>query len=425
MRNHHYLPFFAFIIVFSTSSCILKKQASDNWARHTTYMIPEKKVIQLSAEQKQFVDRNNTFGCRLFHEVQQLVPEKSVIVSPLSVTYLLGMLNAGAEGQTRDEITSLLGFGEDRDAINAFCKKMLTEAPFVDSGVTVETANAINLNSAAGITLQKDYEKTVSDNYFAQIEALNFGKDSSKKKINDWCKKHTQGMIPSIIDELDPTMMMVVLNAIYFKATWNQKFDPKDTRTTDFTQLDGKKTKKKLMHRNAYAEYGFNDDFSILALPYGDKGYCMYVLLPQEGKSTDDIISRLDGDKVNGAIRDMYRAEVDILLPLFTTESDTKLNDVLSKMGMPNAFAPNANFSKISNVPLYVSEMKQKAKIEVNEEGTKASAVTVAEMALGSAIGGQLTRPKKVDFHADRPFIYLIREMSTGTIFFMGKYIGV
>jgi serpin B len=121
----------------------------------------------------------------------------------------------------------------------------------------------------------------------------------------------------------------------------------------------------------------------------------------------------------------MYRAEVDILLPLFTTESDTKLNDVLSKMGMPNAFAPNANFSKISNVPLYVSEMKQKAKIEVNEEGTKASAVTVAEMALGSAIGGQLTRPKKVDFHADRPFIYLIREMSTGTIFFMGKYIGV
>ncbi len=360
-------------LVLSTTSCSVLKRHSDDWTRNTTYMIPEHKEIQLTAEQQQYVTKNNTFGCRLFSEVVNGKPEKSAIVSPLSVTYLLGMLNAGAEGTTRQEITDVMGFGDDRDALNTFCKKMLKEAPLADSGVTVEVANALHVNSGQGIKLQRDYESTVTDCYEASVEALDFGKDSSKNKINSWCSKHTHGMIPSIIDKLDAGTLMVALNAIYFKATWNEPFDPKDTRQADFTLADGRKVKRQLMHRHAYAQYSQNEDFAMLCLPYGDKGYCMYVLLPQPGKTTGDIIRQLDDERIRKALRQQYKAEVDILLPAFTTESDTELNDVLKKMGMPTAFAPRADFSRISNAPLYIGSMKQKAKIEVNEEGTTAT----------------------------------------------------
>ena len=424
MKQHSiYLTAVMSALVLSATSCSVLKRHSDDWTRNTTYMIPEHKEIQLTAEQQQYVTKNNTFGCRLFSEVVNGKPKESAIVSPLSVTYLLGMLNAGAEGTTRQEITDVMGFGDDRDALNTFCKKMLKEAPFADSGVTVEVANALHVNSGQGIKLQRAYENTVTDCYEASVEALDFGKDSSKKMINSWCSKHTHGMIPSIIDKLDAGTLMVALNAIYFKATWNEPFDPKDTRQADFTLPDGRKVKRQLMHRHAYAQYSQNEDFAMLCLPYGDKGYCMYVLLPQIGKTTGDIIRQLDEERIRKALRQQYKAEVDILLPAFTTESDTELNDVLKKMGMPTAFAPRADFSRISNAPLYIGSMKQKAKIEVNEEGTKASAVTVAEMLLGSAAGPSL-QPQKVDFHADRPFVYLIREMSTGALFFLGQYLG-
>ena len=184
MKQHSiYLTAVMTALVLSTSSCSVLKRHSDDWTRNTTYMIPEHKEIQLTAEQQQYVTKNNTFGCRLFSEVVNGKPEESAIVSPLSVTYLLGMLNAGAEGTTRQEITDVMGFGDDRDALNTFCKKMLKEAPLADSGVTVEVANALHVNSGQGIKLQRAYENTVTDCYEASVEALDFGKDSSKKII--------------------------------------------------------------------------------------------------------------------------------------------------------------------------------------------------------------------------------------------------
>ncbi len=400
-------------------------------------MLPELRPITLTAEQQQMRDNNNEFACRLFRTVnEQKEGNGSLIVSPISVTYMLGMLNTGADGQTRQQIADVLGLGGSVTEINEYCKKMIDEAPRVDPSVTVQIANCIDVNSALGITLVPQFKTDMQNYYNAQIEALDFTKSSSLDKINSWCKKNTDGMIPSILDRLSPNAAMCLLNAIYFKATWTEKFDPKDTRDMDFTMPDGSTSQHKMMHRKALAAYDKNDLCEMLYLPYGSNGYGMYVLLPVEGKTVDDVIQGLSADAVKQQLFNMDDHVVDILMPRFTTSSETMLDKVLPAMGMIRAFNPYyAEFPNMAqgqqsaddpnmehNRNLYVSMMKQKAKIEVNEEGTKASAVTIAEM--GFTAAPPPPQYQQVDFHATRPFVYYIVETSTRSIFFMGTYCG-
>ena len=387
-------------------------------------MLPDIKPIQLTVEQLQMRDNRNDFACRLFQTInEQIDDDSSRIVSPLSVTYLLGMLNTGADGQTRQQITDVMGLGSSVQEINEYCKKMIDEAPLVDPNVTVHIANCIDVNSALGISLIPQYKTDMQQYYKAQIDALDFTKSSSLDIINNWCKNNTGGMIPTILDNLSPNAVMYLMNAIYFKATWTEKFDPKDTRDMNFTMPDRSTVKRKLMHRKALALYGKNELCEMLCLPYGGNSYSMYVLLPVEGKTVDDVIQNLSPEGLEQQLYDMSAHEVDIMIPRFTTSTETLLNDILSAMGMPLAFQPyNAEFPHMAQgMNLYVSKMKQRAKIEVNEEGTKAAAVTIAETRYTSAGPVQY---QQVDFHATHPFLYLILEESTRSIFFIGTYSG-
>jgi serpin B len=396
---------------------------SDN-GEEVVDMLPKLRPITLTAEQQQMRDNNNEFACRLFRTVnEQKEGNGSLIVSPISVTYMLGMLNTGADGQTRQQIADVLGLGGSVTEINEYCKKMIDEAPRVDPSVTVQIANCIDVNSALGITLVPQFKTDMQNYYNAQIEALDFGKSSSLDKINNWCKKNTDGMIPSILDRLSPAAAMYLLNAIYFKATWTEKFDPKDTRDMDFTMPDGSTRQHKMMHRKALAAYDKNDLCEMLYLPYGSNGYGMYVLLPVEGKTVDDVIQGLSAEGVQEQLFEMGPHEVDILMPRFTTSNETLLEQVLSSMGMPLAFTQYAEFPNMAQGKnLFVSMMKQKAKIEVNEDGTKASSVTISQM--GETAPPPAPQYLQVDFHATRPFVYYIIESSTRSIFFMGCYCG-
>ena len=387
------------------------------------YMLPEKKPIQLSAEQKQMRDNNNEFAWRLFQTMQEQKSDTSTVLSPISVTYMLGMLNAGAAGTTRDEITATLGFGSDPNAVNEYCKKMIEEAPNVDPAATVKIANCINVNSAMGLSLLKQYVNDMTNYYSAQVEALDFTKSSTLEKINKWCSKNTDGMIPSILDELHPDAAMCLLNAIYFNADWTEKFDVNDTRNSSFTLPDGSIVTRELMHRKAIAQGCESELCSLLRIPFGSGGYSMYVMLPTEGKTTGDLIRDMSQQELTEHLDaiDMTPQEVDILMPRFEIMSDIDLIDVLKTMGIESAFTTSADFSNMSNASLFVSMMKQKAKIEVNEDGAKASAVTIA-MAGFTSPGPQLY--EKAEFHANRPFLYFILEESTRSIFFIGTYCG-
>ena len=177
-----------------------------------------------------------------------------------------------------------------------------------------------------------------------------------------------------------------------------------------------------MMHRNANYYYTSNEVYSAVTLPYGSGAYSMTVLLPNDGKFVDDVKKCLNTDSIASLRRNMEECLVDLKLPRFTTEMKLSLKDIISKLGAPSMFdASRADFSSFANGNVYVSEMLQKAKIEVSEEGTKAAAVTMGMVKLTSM---RPQEPRRVDFHCDRPFVYMIQDNYTGAILFMGQFTG-
>ena len=385
------------------------------------------KDIKLTESQHKMSDCNNDFACNLFRTISKQ-KHGSIVISPISVSYLLGMLNEGADGETRRQITDVLGLDGSVEEINKYFKKMIDEAPYVDSTVTIKTANCIYNNSAMHIRLIPQYQADMQKYYDAQVDMLDFTEPSNVDIINRWCDTHTDGMIPKILNPLEfkADAAMYLLNAVYFKATWTTEFDPEETRDMKFTKQDGSTVKRKMMHLETKAAYGKNELCEMLCLPYGNRGYSMYVLLPHKGKTIKEIIQSLSTQKLEQMRHEMTTSDVDVLLPRFTTDSETALTGVLSAMGMPRAFGIRAEFPNMAQDhkdDLFVSMIKQKARIEVEEEGTKAAAVTIAEMSLKCVLLDE-EKPKIVEFHAKRPFVYYIIENSTGTIYFMGTYCG-
>jgi serpin B len=236
-------------------------------------------------------------------------------------------------------------------------------------------------------------------------------------------------MIPEILkeSELSPDALLVLMNAIYFKATWTEKFDSKDTRNETFTTANGEQQQLPMMHRKARIMSAQNDVYTTIELPYGSgTRWSMTVMLPNDGKTIDDIIQSLSSDTWRQVHRSSRTVIADIKIPRFTTKFETDLVKPLTAMGAPSMFDGSvAEFPHISTNykhDLYVALMKQKAAIEVDEEGTKASAVTIAEVKDESA--GPSPEPKKIDFHCNRPFVYVIQEYSSGVVFFVGTFRG-
>ncbi len=424
------------LFLFATLAAALMGCSKSNDDDEVINMLPDTRAVELTQEQRSFVDQNMDFSFNLFRAVNQIADsKKSSILSPISVTYVMGMLNDGAAGQTAKEITSVLGFGEDNSkAVNEFCKALIEQAPKTDPSVTLEIANTVIANKKLDVKFETQYEKNMNDYYNAEISRLDFSKQTDAlKEINGWCNKKTHGMIPEILKagELSPSALLVLMNAIYFKATWTEKFNVADTRTETFTTQSGQKKSMPMMHRKAAACYGGNDVCTMLNLPYGSGNkWSMMILLPNEGKTVNDVINSLSKTTWQELTyyKNTWDPIVDIKIPRFTTEFETDLISPLSNLGAPTMFIPRqAEFPNISTnykKDLYVSLMKQKAAIEVSEEGTKASAVTIAEMDMACYIPPIQERPMNVDFHCNRPFVYIIQESSTGAIFFLGTYRG-
>ena len=398
-------------------------------------MYTESQPIQLTQAQQVFVNDNNTFTLNFLKTVNETDRSgKSFIYSPLSITYVLGMVNDAATGQTEQELEQALGFHQGGiNAVNDYCKNLIDNLPKVDNKVTLNIANAIFLNK--NYTLKPQFTQDMQTYYNAKAEALDFGAPETLDHINGWAKEKTNGMIPNILDEIDPYMVSYLLNAIYFKADWASKFDKNNTKTESFTTDNGK-TELPLMHQNVLINYVNNGVYSAIKMPYGNGYWDMTVMLPEDGKTTDDIISQLSSRGFNdvegfcGTMGGVFKPyEVDLKLPRYETESDTKdvptgLTGLLQKMGINRIFDGSlAEIPNMANAHVYISMMRQKAKIKVNEEGSEAAAVTVAGITFTSYINEPVQYPKAV-FHANRPFVYVIREASSGVILFVGKFTG-
>ena len=375
----------------------------------------ESKYISLSEQEMQLVSSNNDFAFNLFRKVDT---DESHILSPLSITYALGMLNNGATGKTQQEINTTLGFGDaGADAINAFCKKLLEESPSLDKGTKVLIGNTIYTNK--GYTLKPKFVKTAKEFYDATPECRDFYDGKTLGVINQWASDHTNQMIQKVLDEktFNPDAVSYLLNAIYFKGTWMDKFNKDRTKEALFNGKD----KVMMMQQEHKFQYADNDLYQSVRLPYGNGAYCMTVLLPHEDKSIEDVLNSLNSESWANNGYQMEEYIVDLKLPRFETTTDMELNKIMKELGVARAFTREAEFDEFCNTHTQIGLMKQVAKVKLDEEGTEAAAVTVIETMKSSAVP---RKPERVEFHANRTFLYVITEESTGAIFFIGEFTG-
>ncbi len=381
----------------------------------------ERKDIVLTRAQMEMVRANNAFALDLFARTAKDASGESFLISPLSVTYALGMVDNGAKGKTQEEINTVLGYKESSvEGLNSFCKTLLAEGAKVDPSTTIEIANTAVVSKS--VPLLPAFTEAVESSYDAKVIYKDFAKEDVVGFINSWCKEKTHGMIPSILDDpLDPGTVAHFLNAIYFKGIWSSQFKKSDTSKEKFVREDGSTLKVDMMHQKAAFSVCVGKGYTSVILPYGNKAYRMTVLLPDESSSVADLMKGLTAESLDPKC--FYDAEeVDLKLPAFESEFKIDFSDILSDMGMPTAFSPLADFSAMTTAQVCISQVLHKAKIKVDETGSEAAAVTDVTMKETSA--GPGSEPKVFTFHADHPFIYAITEVSTGAIFFIGQYSG-
>ena len=369
------------------------------------------KEIELAEGEQELINSNNDFAFNLFRKARG---DKSKILSPLSITFALGMLNNGADGETLKEINQTLGFGEaGADAINAFCQKMLKESNTLDEKTKALIANTIFMNEGMGYHLQEGFMDKVNTYYDAQPQNRNFADGETMDVINQWASDHTMGMIPEVLkeDSFNPDAVSYLLNALYFKGVWSSPFRKEDTQDEPF----GGGEEVPMMHKDVGLRYAENDLYQAVRLPYGNGAYRMDIFLPREDKTVGEVLETLNGS--NWQPEYEYKS-LDLKLPRFETSTFQPLVKEMSELGMPTAFSEYAEFPYFCNSPCYISQMFQVAKIKLDEEGTEAAAVTVI------GVDGTSMPPIPVPFHANRPFLYIISEQSTSAIFFIGQYTG-
>ncbi|MCR5709666.1 MAG: serpin family protein [Bacteroidales bacterium] len=379
--------------------------------------------ISLTTKQAGFVQTGNKFAMDLIAKVDSYAvaqKDDDWFISPLSLQIALGMLLNGAQGETAAELCKMLGYGEsDVAELNKWCSLMLDQLPNIDKKTKLKLADAIFYNKR--YTLKTPFRNTVGTWYDAELQALDFTKaKASADIINKWCDKQTEGMVPHVLDEVDAGAIAYLVNALYFKSQWTEKFSKGDTGSENFTTAKGSKKKVKMMKLDGKSfTYGETDRTQAVSLPYGNGAYSMTVILPKNGYNVHDIAASLG---TPGTYTLGYRTEVDLWLPRFETKYHIVLNDVLQSLGMKLSFAPGkADFKAMCDQASHVDFVQQDTAIKVDEEGSEAAAVTVIGVNGAAAI---IFEPQKATFHADHPFIYLIQEKSTGVTLFAGIYTG-
>ena len=403
--------FFVVAVALMTAAC-----SSDDVAGQAPEPVVCPGAIELTRGEEDLVAQNNDFAFRLAQV--GLEAGKSQMLSPISITYALGLLNNGAAGQTQQQINQVLGF-QDVEAANVFCQKMLAAAPQLDPGTQVKIANTLFMNK--GYSLKPDFIEKAANYYQADPQTRDFHDGQTLDVINQWASDHTEKMIDKVLNgnNFNPDAASYLLNAIYFKGEWTNKFEKNETYDELFTTTN---QKLPTMHQRGAFTYAETDELQALQLPYGNGAYAMTILLPRPDKSLASLLESLTAESWKYILAGKSLMDVEIKLPVFETQTNKDLVAIMSKLGMPDAFIEDrAQFPGFCDVPTFISMMLQSSCIKVNEDGTEAAAVTIIGMDGVDAPGPE---PTYIPFYATRPFLYVISQQATGAIFFIGQFAG-
>ena len=391
--------------------------------------VPTEQITKVSLDetQKGYVEAGNRMAFRFLGEMFE---NKNLVCSPLSLQYALAMTANGASGQTRQEIIDFLGYGEEGiDALNEYSKTLLEQLPAVDLDVTLKVTDALLVNDR--FPLLPSFKTTVENHYYAAVDNMDFTDPSLiAARINEWASRSTDGFIDKVLEpsEISPDAVAYIMNALYFKAKWagsedDPMFKSDRTKPEDFHLSGGKTVKVDMMRNMRYHQYAEMDGYKVLVLPYANYMFNMYILLPDEN-DINGLVDKLKttawSDILNSIKRD---AEVFVRLPKFEIENKYNLNEALQTLGVERPFQSglaefDMMFQPKDGYYYWIGKVIQKARIKVSEKGTEAGAVTVVEMEGAMEAPGE--EHKKVYFHADHPFVFIIGEKTSGTILFEG-----
>jgi serpin B len=374
------------------------------------------KPIELSVKQSEKANTDNQFSFAMFKEVSAM-NGANTFFSPLSLNMALGMLYNGASGDTRSEMAKALGMADFTDVeINEYYQKISQSLLKIDPLTDIGIANSIWYRD--GLPVKQPFIETNKKYFDAEVRALDFSRSDAADIINKWCADKTKDRIKEIIaNPIREDVMMYLINALYFKSKWQFEFDKAQTKQDNFTKADNQTKTVNMMEQTTSLPYYVDEHLQCVEMPYGNQAFSMVAILPSNNTSIEQLIEYLDNTTWQNVVDNLHEMNVWLKLPRFKIECELPLKDPVFNAGMKLIF--EGGFANISDMDLFVSSIKQKTFVEVNEEGTEAAAVTVIEVGVTSAGTGMSSPP--VQFFADRPFLYLIKEKSTGVILFVGR----
>lgn len=364
-------------------------------------------------------ERGSDLGIQVFQQVARSKPLENVVLSPHGVASILGMLLPGAQGETRKQLLS--GLRYKKNGPYRMLKKLHKTLTAKSNQDVVLIANA--MFSQKGFPMEDAFLEANRANFQCESRGLDFSDpQAAADQINEWVNNKTKGHIPSLIkaDMLDPALTrLVALNSIYFKGLWKSRFQPENTKMRAFTAGDGNVYKVPMMSQLSVFNIGVATTpqglkYKVIELPYHGNTVSMLIVLPSdEDTPLSRVVPHISTATVHSWTKMMHSRKVRLLIPKFSADAEVDLEAPLAALGITDMFNQDkADFSHLSTEPVHVSKALQKAKVIVNEDGTKAAAATTAVL---------LTRSSPPWVSVDRPFLFLIRHNPTGTILFMGQ----
>ena len=362
---------------------------------------------------KYIVKENNKFAFDFFKEVASFETKSNYMVSPVSLSLALGMVYNGTNGETKTAFDQVLNYNAPLLEVNQFNKNLINKLSSNADGSVMEIANSIWIKKK--FPVKKEFINLNKDYYYAKVQNLDFNNPAAVVTINNWVSNKTHEKIPSIIDNISSREVLFLINVLYFNANWKNRFNVKDTHSDSFYKNETETIQVEMMKIKEKIKYFQNELFSSIILPYEKDKFSMVILLPNEQKSTKDIISNLSAENWGNWLNNYNSEKITVTIPKFKLDYKNKLNAELISIGLSIAFTDDADFNGISDTQLLITSVLQKTFIDVNEKGTEAAAAT--SIGIGTTSIG--IEPKS--FYANKPFIYVIKENVTGSICFIGK----
>lgn len=372
-------------------------------------------AIQLTLKQKEVVESANKFAFDLF--VPIITGEKgaeNMMISPFSVTSALSMTLNGAGGETFNAIRHALRYdGRPIAEINETYQKLMKDMVPVDPRVILEIANSVWVEKK--LTVKQPFIDLLKTWYLAEAKNIDASDPGAVKMVNGWIEDKTHDKIQKMLVSLDPDLAMLLINAVYFNGKWRHQFDKDNTSEKPFFITPDSHVPVPMMFQHESLAVTYANNSTLIELPYGQGNYSMVVMLPDEGFTAADVAIAITPENWSTWMTGLKQGitEVNLSLPRFKYEYKRTLNDDLTALGMGIAFTGGADFSNISDEDLMISRVLHQTFIETNEEGSEAAAATVVEIV-------RTSMPMITTVNINRPFLYFIRETTTGTIVFMG-----